>query len=238
MALLIAVWQFYLSAGPLNIKFVDPSVVLFVIALAGPISTFKTDTLVKKIWVFLAALGPMLAYLALGSIYPSFVLFISCLAMMIVSEATKKFIYGYAASGALMIAAFINKNQFISGDAFNQLLESEKHTDFIFSFLNSSSSAVRAFVAAISICIVTHLVSTIGLVKSVYGKTMTTGAAATLGIGICWGMLSGLGFIPMPITGVNFPFLSYGGSLLVAHLALVGIAIGIKRRKNITPMEV
>ena len=41
----------------------------------------------------------------------------------------------------------------------------------------------------------------------------------------------------MPVTGVNFPFLSYGGSMLVAHLALIGWILGHYRRKNIQIFE-
>jgi cell division protein FtsW (lipid II flippase) len=52
--------------------------------------------------------------------------------------------------------------------------------------------------------------------------------------GTLWGILSNIGFAPMPTAGLNIPFLSYGGSLLVANLALIGIVIGANRRKMLS----
>jgi hypothetical protein len=47
------------------------------------------------------------------------------------------------------------------------------------------------------------------------------------------GFFLNFAFIPMPIIGDNYPLLSYGGSLLVGHLTLLGFAVGIIRRKNL-----
>lgn len=33
--------------------------------------------------------------------------------------------------------------------------------------------------------------------------------------------------------GVNLPFVSYGGSMMISQLAMIGIALGYYRRKNI-----
>lgn len=38
----------------------------------------------------------------------------------------------------------------------------------------------------------------------------------------------------MPITGIPLPFISYGGSNLIANMAGIGLVLNVTRRKPIT----
>jgi len=74
-------------------------------------------------------------------------------------------------------------------------------------------------------------------VKNAYFRALMSASISIFSVGIVWGLLSNFGFIPMPLTGVNFPLVSYGGSMTVAHLALIGLMFGIIRRKSVQVFE-
>lgn len=225
--------QPYLSIGKIYIKFVDLSVVLFVVSISGTV----VDTVRKSIKakaVCLAAIAiPFVTYLSIGSIYPAASFFCACLVMMIVSAWSTATVVGTVGVGAALLTVFVKPQHFVSADAFLRIVDSEKHTDFVFNFLQSTSSLLATTTAVLSTCFVVYLVLLCKGIKSTYGKTVTAGATCLLSVGVIFGLVSNLGFAPMPITGVNFPFLSYGGSLLLGHLALIGIILGQQRRKNI-----
>ena len=58
-----------------------------------------------------------------------------------------------------------------------------------------------------------------------FGSLLCIGAAAVIGyqMFVNIGMLLGL----LPITGIALPFISYGGSGLVAQFALVGLVLNV-----------
>jgi cell division protein FtsW (lipid II flippase) len=81
--------------------------------------------------------------------------------------------------------------------------------------------------------LVIHLASRVRELRSPYLRTLLAGTAALFGVEVLWSLLSNSGIGPVPVTGVNFPFLSYGGSLMVVHLGLIGIALGAYRRRTL-----
>lgn len=230
--------QAYLALGPLRIKMMDLSCVLFVISLAGLLPDFTKSSSPRKIWMSLALLAPLTLAVGTDAVFAAIAFFIAGLAMILAAKIPNKFVFAYSAVGTLLISSALKQNQFVSSENFARLLEEEKHTDFVFSFLASASPALGSMVAVLSLCLIIHLVLTSFAIKNLYSRTLTTGATSLLALGLVWGLFAGLGFIPMPVTGINFPFLSYGGSLLVAHMSLVGLVIGAKRRKNISVYEI
>ncbi len=225
--------QPYLSLGPIHIKLVDLSVALFVLALAGPIADTNGARITQRSLLFLATLIPLAAYAWIGSFFPALLLGSSCLAMMITSRQPKEMVVGYSATGAALVGASLSGSAFISGEKFSEVAAKERHTDFVFNFLTSTTPALAMITAATSIALTTYLISVSRSVKNPYGKTVSAGAIALITAGILWGTLSNLGFMPMPMTGVYFPFLSYSGSLMIAHMALIGIVLGVQRRRNL-----
>lgn len=131
----------------------------------------------------------------------------------------------------------IELSNFISADNYQAALVSERHTDFVFTSLRENSSVASGLVAVLSIGMVIYLFSRAQEITNQHFRTLLVGSSAVLATGIFWGISSNLGFVPMPITGVNFPFLSYGGSTLMGNMALIGIMVGILRRKKLCLIE-
>lgn len=102
----------------------------------------------------------------------------------------------------------------------------EKHTDFIF----TSICEETGFVGALSI-IFSFMLMIVGITRLAYSSTHKFGLLLALGIGflifehaiINMCMVSGL----IPIVGVPLPFVSYGGSSLLAFSLLIGILANI-----------
>ncbi|MEK5028683.1 FtsW/RodA/SpoVE family cell cycle protein [Paenibacillus sp. FSL M7-1046] len=78
------------------------------------------------------------------------------------------------------------------------------------------------------------LFSSIQAVKDYYGKSVIMALSLILAMGLFYGLLVLSG--KMILTSIPFPFMSYGGHVLIEYVAL-GLLMGIYRRKDITPAE-
>lgn len=65
-----------------------------------------------------------------------------------------------------------------------------------------------------------------------FGKILAGGLTSWLGIQIIVNLSSMVALLPL--TGVPLPFISYGGSALVANLTAIGILLNISQRSNIS----
>lgn len=201
--------------------------------MAGPVSKAAGKNLANQLTVLGGAFVPLIVYSWIGSFYPTALLMVASLAMMIASKSSRIMILGYSVVGTVLVALLIKNGAFVASSAYSDALTSEGHTDFVFSSLSTHSSILAAMTAAVCVAMITYLSSVGKTVKSVYGRTISSGAVAVIAVGIAWGLFSNMGFIPMPTSGVYFPFLSYSGSLMIGHLALIGLILGIQRRKNL-----
>lgn len=211
--------QLYFVLGPLTIKFVDFSTIPLVFALAGFFSRNSKKSLVLTVI-------PLIVYLAMGSIYPAVLFFASTLIMLLASNSPSLVIFGYAGIGTGLFSLLARWNSLLHAS-------SNSYTDFIFSTIRSRSPLLGTGTAVVSVLLVVYLILASRSIKNTYGKTATSGAAALLTAGILSGLASNLGLIPMPSSGIQFPFLSYGASFLVGNMALIGFVVGLRRRKNL-----
>lgn len=121
-------------------------------------------------------------------------------------------------------------NGFLRGTQ-NQLgILPTKHTDFIFSTIAEEWGFIGAFiVAGLLFFVILRCVKAAKEAVSPYGRYICLGVAAMLifhtfeNIGMCIGL--------MPVTGIPLPFISYGGSSLLANMIAVGIVLSVTRRK-------
>jgi cell division protein FtsW (lipid II flippase) len=103
-------------------------------------------------------------------------------------------------------------------------------TDYVFAAYAEEFGLIGALVViAIFAVLVRRMFATAGSQPDLYAKLLGTGMAATLGfqVFIIIGGVIGL----FPLTGITLPFISYGGSSLVANFLLVALMWSMSSRQ-------
>jgi rod shape determining protein RodA len=106
----------------------------------------------------------------------------------------------------------------------------EVQTDFIFSAVGEQLGFVGSMaVLALFGVMVWRLVRAVALASDSLGRAIAGGVLGMLGFSVFenTGMTIGI----MPIAGVPLPFMSYGGSAMVAFWAAVGLAVNVEARR-------
>lgn len=103
----------------------------------------------------------------------------------------------------------------------------ERHNDFIFSAVGQSFGLAGAFVIiALFFWLIAHCYSVAIATRDIFGRIATSGIAFMLGMQafVNIGMNIGLA----PVTGLTLPFMSYGGSSLLASFLALGIVNSVR----------
>jgi cell division protein FtsW len=105
----------------------------------------------------------------------------------------------------------------------------EIHTDYIFSVIGEELGF--AGVVAVGACFLT--IVWVGFriarrARDLFGRYLAIGVSSVIGIQALMNMMVGLKMLPPK--GMVLPFLSYGGSSLVLHLAAMGVLINISMK--------
>lgn len=103
------------------------------------------------------------------------------------------------------------------------------HSDFVFAGIGEGLGFVGSCVLVIAFFLLFfHWMRTALRARDTYGRCLAVGCTAMLAahvfenIGMCLGA--------MPVTGIPLPFISYGGSNMLASLACVGIVMSVYSR--------
>jgi rod shape determining protein RodA len=110
----------------------------------------------------------------------------------------------------------------------------EHHTDFIFAVISERNGFVGAAVLLVLYALFVWRALRIAvLARDMYGSILAGGIAVTMmfQVFVNIGMTIGI----MPVTGIPLPFISYGGTAMIAFLILVGLLEAIHLRATITP---
>ena len=104
----------------------------------------------------------------------------------------------------------------------------EPHNDFVFAATAEQFGFVGAGLVMVAILFMIHRILGIGrAVVSNFGKIFSVGMAVFIFAHALIGASVNIGL--MPVTGIPFPFLSYGGSYLISIMSGLGILQSIKR---------
>ena len=112
----------------------------------------------------------------------------------------------------------------------------EHHTDFIFAVISERNGFVGATVLLILYSVVIWRALRIAILsRDMYGSILAGGIGAVIlfQVFVNIGMTIGI----MPVTGIPLPFVSYGGTHMIAFLMLVGLLQAIHLRATITPSK-
>lgn len=107
----------------------------------------------------------------------------------------------------------------------------EKHTDFIFSVTAESVGFVGCMlILALYLALILRLFYLSYKMKDRFGALIIAGVASMFLFHIFEniGMTIGL----MPVTGIPLPFMSYGGSSMLANLAAIGLVLNVVRNQQ------
>ena len=107
----------------------------------------------------------------------------------------------------------------------------ENHTDFIFSVVGETLGFVGSLVLlALYAFVILRMLMLSYYTNDRFGRLIIVGVMAMLlfhvyeNIGMCIGV--------MPITGIPLPFISYGGTNLVANMAGIGLVLNVTKYKS------
>ncbi len=113
-------------------------------------------------------------------------------------------------------------------DAFVKQYLPDVHTDFIFAAIAEDLGAILACGLLVLLFYVLHrLISNATKARDLFVLYATGGTAALFGVQICFNMTTTLNlFAPK---GMTLPFISYGGSSLLAYCLLFGMVLALVR---------
>jgi len=106
----------------------------------------------------------------------------------------------------------------------------EQHTDFIFTAVGEEFGFVGSVVVLFLFAVLIWRAFRIALIsKDPFGTYLAAGIASMFAIQMFVNIGMTLGI--MPITGIPLPFVSYGGSSLIANYAAVGLLMNVHMRR-------
>ena len=110
----------------------------------------------------------------------------------------------------------------------------EHHTDFIFAVISERNGFLGASVLIILYALFVWRALRIAVIsRDMYGSILAGGIGVTVifQVFVNIGMTIGI----MPVTGIPLPFVSYGGTAMIAFLCFVGLLEAIHLRATMTP---
>ncbi len=219
-----------IAAVPMGLVFIQPDIGTTIVLVAILVGT-----------LVVAGTRPRhLATLALASI----VLLFGAFQLNVIKGYQLDRIHAFLDSGNDSQGANYNRNQaeiaigsgglvgqgFMSGRLTNLDFVPEQHTDFIFTVAGEEFGFVgAAFILALFAILMWRAIRIAYLSKDAFGTYVASGIAAMFAIQmfVNVGMVIGI----MPITGIPLPFVSYGGSSMLANFMAVGLLLNIHMRR-------
>ncbi len=105
-----------------------------------------------------------------------------------------------------------------------------QHTDFIFSVIGEEFGFLGiAIILSLYLVFLLRLVFIAGSVRHQFGSLVVIGITTIIAFHIIVNVGMTIGFAP--VTGLPLPFLSYGGSFLMANLLMAGVVLNISKNR-------
>ncbi len=222
--------QNYLSLFGLKINMFDAAGVMMALSL-GVLARRWRDFQLAGLGLSGLVLAPVLFFAYSKSMMPAAIVLIG--GVVALHQVLKIQWATYSVCVIGLLAIFSNIGLYFHSAASGELIETT-HTDFVLSDLATSSKILAATLATALATLVLYMALLAQRIKADWMRSTCLTCAFVLGLEAALGILTNYGCTPMPASGVNLPFLSYGGSLLVLHLAMIGLALACLKRKQIT----
>ena len=119
---------------------------------------------------------------------------------------------------------------YLQGTQTNLDFVPEQHTDFIFTVVGEELGFVGGTLLLVLFAVVLWRAFRIALLaKDPFGTCLATGIGAMIAIQVFVNVGMTIGI--MPVTGIPLPFVSYGGSALIADLIGIGLLLNVHMRR-------
>ena len=107
----------------------------------------------------------------------------------------------------------------------------EQHTDFVFTVIGEELGLWGAgLVLGLYLVVLWRMLRAAEAASDAFGALLAAGGAAMFAF---QGLVNvGMTMSIMPVTGIPLPFLSYGGSSLLANMMAIGLLVGIGMRRH------
>lgn len=107
----------------------------------------------------------------------------------------------------------------------------EQHSDFIFAVVGEELGFIGAATLILLFTfLLWRIVAASMQAKDRYGALLTTGVAAMIGFHVLENAGMSMGI--MPITGIPLPFVSHGGTSMMAYLMAMGLVLNVGMRRQ------
>jgi rod shape determining protein RodA len=134
---------------------------------------------------------------------------------------------------ALGSGGFTGKGFMEGSQSQNEFLP-EKQTDFIFTMLGEEFGFIGGLVVlALYLLVLANCVMIASSCKSIFLRLMVMGIATTFSLYVLINTAMVMGMVP--VVGVPLPMISYGGTVMLAVLAGLGLILGAHVHRNAEP---
>lgn len=223
--------QPYLSIVGLNVKMVDLAGVLFALGFPALGSRLKFSNHVSHIFLLGLFLLPMAYFSFNGFVWPGLLFLVSGLCYLGMSGVSTLVFTGTGLVASGMLATRF-ADSIVPIEQLDQMIVANAHTDFA---LRSMQEEMLAEGLAASLLVILAMY---GIKRSFAIKDFNLRVLAVVGIclmtvQVFTSVLANLGLLPMITAGINIPFVSYGGSGVIANFLIIGVLVGCLKRKSL-----
>ncbi|SNS29480.1 cell division protein FtsW, lipid II flippase [Anaerovirgula multivorans] len=123
-------------------------------------------------------------------------------------------------------------NLYLTIEGVNRIALPEINTDFVFAYIVSAFGWIIGMVTimVITLAVVRMFLAT-RKINHLYGKYLACSIVSVFTLQALGNILMNIGMAP--ILGFSLPFISYGGINFVVNMALIGVLLGVYRRKDL-----
>lgn len=149
--------------------------------------------------------------------------------------------YGYInflVNEMLSSAKFLGKSDslYFTMEGVDRIALPEANTDFIFAYIVAAFGWIIGMVAIVVITLaVVRMFLATRKIKHLYGKYLACSIVSVFTLQALDNILMNIGMAP--ILGFSLPFISYGGTNFVVNMALMGLLLGVYRRKDLVMVK-
>ncbi|MBP3886828.1 MAG: FtsW/RodA/SpoVE family cell cycle protein [Cellulosilyticum sp.] len=130
-------------------------------------------------------------------------------------------------------ASLFGKGEFTDAEEF--IIQQYGMTDYTYNFILAYMGKATAFIVALVVgCFIIRCFKSAYKVSDQYGRTLMLGISSLLAIRFIFSMGLSLGVLPFHCT---MPLISYSGSAFLCDMAMMGLLLGVYRRKDICPAK-